>query len=182
LRPTVVHAGRSAWFRGTSERGGGLVCWIELLRALTTGRPLRDVLFVATAGDELGHIGLQAFLSTRADLARSAQAWLELGESLGAAQVDDTVLYASTSELAGRATEILAKGGVRVDDTMTGQRPPGGMALVHDAGGSYAALIGRGNPFARTSSDRWPQAVDVADVLRFARAFVKVGLERATEP
>ena len=182
LKPLVVHAGRSAWFRGTGERGGGLVCWIELLRALMTGRPLRDVLFTATAGDELGHIGLQAFLSARPGLAKDAQAWLALGESLGASRVDGTVLYASSAELAQRAAEILAGGEVRVEETITKQRPPGGMSLVHDAGGAYAVLIGRANALARSSGDRWPQAVDVGDVLQFARAFVKVGLARAIEP
>lgn len=181
-KPLVVHAGRSAWFRGTSERGGGLVCWVELLRATTTGRPLRDVVFVATTGDELGHIGLQAFLSTRGGLAKDAQAWLQLGENLGASRVDDTALYASSEDLARQAAEILAGGDVRVGQTVTGERPPGGMSLIHDAGGPYAALVGRGNPFARSSGDRWPQAVDVNAVLRFARAFVKVGLERATAP
>ena len=43
-----------------SERGGGLACWLEIMRAVRNGKPARDVLFVASSGHELGHLGLAA--------------------------------------------------------------------------------------------------------------------------
>ena len=45
---------RSGWYSCASERGGGIACWLELMRTLN-GRAPRDVLFVASSGHELGH-------------------------------------------------------------------------------------------------------------------------------
>ncbi len=64
--PLVVMTPRSSWWQSTSERGGGLVCWLEALRAvLAMGQPSGDVVFTANSGHELGHIGLDDFLVRR---------------------------------------------------------------------------------------------------------------------
>jgi len=39
--PVVVMTPRSSWWQSTSERGGGIVCWLESLRALAAGRRCR---------------------------------------------------------------------------------------------------------------------------------------------
>src|SRR5213078_1203191 len=59
--PLVVMTPRSGWWGCASERGGGLACWLEIMRAMRDARPVRDVLFVASSGHELGHLGLDAF-------------------------------------------------------------------------------------------------------------------------
>ena len=48
---------RSSWWQSTSERGGGLVCWLESLRALIASPPLCDVIFTANSGHELPSMG-----------------------------------------------------------------------------------------------------------------------------
>src|SRR6202035_3689413 len=56
-RPLVVMTPRSSWWQSTSERGGGLVCWLEVLRALIAAPPACNVIFTASSGHELGHLG-----------------------------------------------------------------------------------------------------------------------------
>ena len=68
-RPVVVMTPRSSWWQSASERGGGLVCWLETLRALIAVPPAGDVVLTANSGHELGHLGLDAFLE------RAARMW-----------------------------------------------------------------------------------------------------------
>ena len=60
---------RSGWWGCASERGGGLACWLEIMRAMCAARPVRDTLFLASSGHELGHLGLDAFIQRRPRLA-----------------------------------------------------------------------------------------------------------------
>ncbi len=48
--PVVVMTPRSSWWQSTAERGGGLVCWLESLRALLAAPPLCDVILTANSG------------------------------------------------------------------------------------------------------------------------------------
>ena len=61
--PVVIMTPRSSWWQSTAERGGGLVCWLESLRALVASPPLCDVIFTANSGHELGHLGLDDFMT-----------------------------------------------------------------------------------------------------------------------
>jgi len=63
--PVVVMTPRSSWWQSTAERGGGLVCWLESLRALIATPPACNVIFTANSGHELGHLGLDDFFETR---------------------------------------------------------------------------------------------------------------------
>ena len=54
---------RSSWWQSTAERGGGLVAWLETLRALLAAPPARPVIFTANSGHELGHLGLDDFVA-----------------------------------------------------------------------------------------------------------------------
>ena len=63
--PVVVMTPRSSWWQSTAERGGGVVCWLETLRALIAAPPACDVIFTANSGHELGHLGLDDFMRRR---------------------------------------------------------------------------------------------------------------------
>ncbi|MGA8400651.1 MAG: hypothetical protein WB697_12235, partial [Stellaceae bacterium] len=83
--PLVVMTPRSSWWQSTAERGGGLVCWLESLRALLAEPPGCDVVFTANSGHELGHLGLDDFVARRPEWDGSAgAAWLHYGANLGA--------------------------------------------------------------------------------------------------
>src|SRR4029077_5136935 len=84
LAPLVVMTPRSGWWRCASERGGGLACWLEIMRAMAALPPTRPFLFFASSGHELGRFGLEAFLARRPELIKSAT-WIHLGANIGAA-------------------------------------------------------------------------------------------------
>ena len=68
LAPLVVMTPRSGWWWCASERCGGLACWLEIMRAMRDAKPARDVLFVASSGHELGHLGIDTFMERRPGL------------------------------------------------------------------------------------------------------------------
>ena len=88
LPTVVVMTPRSSWWQSTSERGGGLVCWLETLRALITSPPRCDVIFTANSGHELGHLGLDDFMARRPGWERPAAdggaVWVHYGANIGA--------------------------------------------------------------------------------------------------
>src|SRR5262249_11154175 len=46
LAPLCVMTPRSGWHASASERGGGLACWLEAMRAVAAERPSRTVRFI----------------------------------------------------------------------------------------------------------------------------------------
>ena len=83
--PLVAMTPRSSWWQSTAERGGGLVCWLESLRAVMATPPARNVVFTANSGHELGHIGLDDFIARRPGWDRPGGAtWVHYGANLGA--------------------------------------------------------------------------------------------------
>src|SRR5262249_34137088 len=65
LPPLVIMTPRSGWWTCASERGGGIACWLELIRAMRGMKPARDVLFVASSGHEIGQRGIEIFTERR---------------------------------------------------------------------------------------------------------------------
>ena len=85
LLPLVVMTPRSGWYSCAGERGGGIVCWLELMRTLRAAQPVSDVLFVASSGHELGHLGIDAFVARRPGIVPKTAGWIHLGANIGAA-------------------------------------------------------------------------------------------------
>jgi hypothetical protein len=180
LAPLVVMTPRSGWFHCASERGGGLVCWLEAMRALAAVKPPRDVWFLASSGHELGHIGLESFIARHPELVKAARAWLHFGANIGAAQEPGHRLQASSDDLERIAVAAMRAEKTQADEvTPRGATPFGEAGQIHRGGGQYLSLLGR-NALFHHPNDRWPEAVDVAAVARFARAFVKVALRLAS--
>src|SRR5205085_1729769 len=91
--PLVVMTPRSGWWHSTAERGGGIVCWLESLRALIAQPPAGTVVFTANSGHELGHLGLDDFVARRPGC-EAASSWVHFGANLGAAGGDLSVMSA----------------------------------------------------------------------------------------
>ena len=83
---------------------------------LAAGKPLRDCVFAAFSGHELGAIGIDAFLKTRPDLAKNAQAWIFFGSDIGSPH-QPHVLHASNDALEQWALAALKKEGLGVSAT-----------------------------------------------------------------
>lgn len=172
--PLVVMTPRSGWWSCASERGGGLVCWLEIMRALHAARPLRDVLFVASSGHELGHLGLDNFIGRRPGLVPSATAWIHLGANIGAALGPANHLQASDDEMEKLMADAMREAGLATDYRRPRGEPPlGEAANVHKGGGRYISIIGK-NALFHSPADRGPEVVDLDVVERFARAFAAV--------
>jgi hypothetical protein len=165
---------RSGWYYCASERGGGLACWLEVLRRVRDARSARDILFVAFTGHEIGYRGIEVFLERQPDLVTSAKAWIYLGGNIGAAQGPAYRVQASDDEMEATMTGSMGSVGLKIDQRIPRGTMPGGEAAnVHRGGGRYVSIIGNSDLFHNTK-DRWPDAVDVKALERFASAFTTV--------
>ena len=181
LSPIVVMTPRSGWWQCASERGGGLACWLEALRALAAAGAPRSATFVASSGHELGHLGLESFIHRRSDLVKGAAAWVHLGANIGAAN-GRTRLQASDDVIERVAVAAMTRAGaVEQQRVPRGTVPAGEARNIHVGGGRYVSLLGS-SPFFHSQADRWPVAVDRAAVSRYATvvADVVVSLAMAT--
>jgi hypothetical protein len=164
--PVVVMTPRSSWWQSTAERGGGLVCWLESLRALLAAPPVADVVMTANSGHELGHLGLDDFLARRPGWERDAL-WLHWGANLGAAGGRLSVM-SSSEELRALAASELERAGQRPDVLApVTQVPSGETRDIHRVGGRYVTLVGT-NPWFHLPQDRLPHTVDTQAVTRIA--------------
>ena len=172
LAPLVVMTPRSSWWQSTSERGGGLVCWLESLRALLARPPARDVVFLASSGHELGHIGLDDFMARRPGWEKRAT-WVNCGDSIGARDGKLSV-QSATDELRRLVPDALTRAGQSPDAPAPSTLIPNGESRdIHRAGGRYVTLVGSNSLF-HLPQDRWPAAVDVPAIARIAAGMAEV--------
>jgi hypothetical protein len=177
LAPVVVMTPRSGWWQCASERGGGIACWLEAMRAVALVRPDRTVRFLASSGHELGHLGLDAFLHEEPALIKSAAAWVHLGANIGA-KGGRLRLQSVSDEMETLALDAFAKAGARVDTRAPRNAVPRGEARnIHVGGGRYVSLLGTNNPLFHNPLDLWPYAVDLEAAELYAAATVELVLQ-----
>ena len=171
--PLVVMTPRSSWWQSTAERGGGLVCWLESLRALIAAPPACNVIFTANSGHELGHLGLDDFMVRRPGwelpISEGGATWIHFGANIGAAGGE--LSLQSASDDLRRLTEIEFGRAGQAPDIVAPKTlvPTGETRDIHRAGGRYLTLVGS-NPLFHLPQDRWPHAVDTEVVTRVAAA------------
>lgn len=172
LLPLVVMTPRSGWWNCAGERGGGLYCWLELMRAVS--EPVRDVIFVASSGHELGHLGLQNFIRGRGTIIKDSQAWIHFGANIGAVAGNAGTMQFSDETMQSLAMKEIADTGMKVNQRPLGQTPAGEAGNIHRGGGRYVSLVG-GNELFHSQADRWPQAVNPEALSKLAHAFSAIG-------
>jgi hypothetical protein len=179
LPPLVVMTPRSGWYSCASERGGGMVCWLEAMRALQ-GRPRRTVLFVASSGHELGHLGINAFVDRRPGIVQKSVGWIHLGANIGAALMPGNTVQASDDDSEAMLSRTLASVGLSIDvRTPRGTMPRGEAEVVHRGGGRYVSMIGRSAVF-HNPEDRGPHVVDVQRIAQFTAAVTAMARQMAS--
>jgi hypothetical protein len=180
VAPLVVMTPRSGWWSCASERGGGLACWLEIMRAVRDAMPVREVLFVASSAHELGHLGLDAFIARRPGLVPQAKAWIHLGANIGAAQGPANVLQASDGEMEQLMAAAMTEVGLRIDRRHPrGVEPLGEARNIHRGGGRFISIIGKNDLF-HSPEDRGPEVIDPDVIERFAKAFATVATSLAS--
>jgi len=167
LAPVCVMTPRSGWHANASERGGGLACWLESMRAVKAARCARTVQFVASSGHELGYLGLHAHLERNPGLANNAFVWVHLGANIGAS-TGDTRMTPSDGALAAASTRALSPYGLGSIARTPVAQVAGEAATIQEQGGRFISFIGQ-NAWFHNPRDLWPDAVDIAAVARFAR-------------
>jgi hypothetical protein len=177
LAPVCVMTPRSGWHANASERGGGLVCWLETMRAVVAARPQRTVKFIASSGHELGHLGLHDYLHRNPTLAHDAFAWVHFGANIGSS-TGDVGMTASDDRMRDAALTALAPH--RLDTIRQSQaaQVAGEAATIREGGGRFVSFIGV-NAWFHNPNDLWPDAVDIAVVARYARATADLTLQLA---
>jgi hypothetical protein len=181
LSPLVVMTPRSSWWQSTAERCGGIVCWLETLRAVLAVGPTRPVVFTANTGHELGHLGLDDFIVRRPGwgwkAAERGALWVHYGANIGASGGALSVV-SPDAELRELASAELARAGQTHALAPRELVPSGETRDIHRAGGRYLTLVGTNKVF-HLPQDRWPDAVDVAAIARTAAAASRIGVALA---
>jgi len=169
--PLIVMTPRSGWWSCASERGGGLACWLEMMRAMSRTKPARDVVFVASTGHEIGYRGIEVFVERRAGIVTNSLAWIHLGANIGAATNPGNTIQASDDELEETLDAAMTGTGLTIDHRNPRGVIPGGEAgVVHKGGGRYVSIIG-GSALFHNPADLGPQSIDINTIARFAAAF-----------
>jgi len=179
LAPIVVMTPRSGWWVNASERGGGIACFLEIMRAVKSSRPIRDVIFTANTGHELGHTGLSLFLDNNPALIKNAHIWMHLGANFAAKFSPQVRLQYSDDESVASLEPWLKQNDLTPSAvTPIGQRPLGEARNVFDGQGRFVSILG-GNGLFHHPADRWPEAVDLNVTTKWVTAFVQLAVAEA---
>jgi hypothetical protein len=180
LSPIVLMAPRSGWWQCASEQASRLACWLEAIRVLAAGNPSRDCFFVALSGHELGHLGIDAYLKSRQDLIKRAHAWIFFGSSIGEPRQPNRI-HTSDDALEQWTVAAMDKEGLAVNGKARhGAMARGEAGAIQQGGGRFVTLVCGSNVYHNVA-DRWPEAVDVAILARYARAFANGALQLAQQ-
>ena len=132
------------------------------------------------SGHEISWLGADAYIDRRKDLPKRAFAFVHLGANIGAAR-QPNLIQASSDTLEQWALAAMNGEGLNVNRKAARSATPFGEAAVFKrAGAQYVALVCDNDAF-HNPADRWPDAVDVAALARYAAAFAKGVLELAQQ-
>jgi len=180
LAPLVLMAPRSAWWQCVSEQGSRLACWLEAIRVVAAGKPARDCFFVALSGHELDLLGMDAYIKRRPDLIKRAHAWIFFGSDIGAPR-QPNLIHASDDALEQWTVVAMAKEGLTVNAKARRDSMARGEASAVQQGGGRFVTVACASELYHSVADRWPEAVDVAALTRYAKAFANGALELAQQ-
>jgi len=176
--PVIVNTPRSGWWEVAAERGGGLACWMEVMRAVAAVPVPSTVVFTATSGHEIGYLGFNALVAGWPESVSTAT-WVHFGANIGAASGSRGTVFAADEAMAHVVRDSLPNPVPREMRYQIGSPGGGEMSEVHARGGrSYVALT-NDNAYFHMEADRYPENVDVATVAYFARCFTQVTLRLA---
>lgn len=178
--PLVLLTPRTSWWTSTAERAGGILAWLEALRALSAAPRRRAVVALATCGHELGHVGAHRAFAREPELAAESALVIHLGANLGCAEAARLVVRSNVAGLAERmADALVACGHPRGPiEAITGGQANGEAHEIASRGGRFLSLIGD-NPWFHAPEDRWPHSIDLPRATAIAAAAAAMAVEQA---
>ncbi len=183
--PLIVITPRSGWWHCAAERGGGIAALLEMMKGICSNNSVRDVLFMANTGHELGHLGFNHFLENHEGIVKKAKNWIHLGANFaatsrykrGAYPTSSVILQASNYELQNLILEEMNNHNIAPDICIPiGNRPFGEAQNIYDIGGNYVSILGN-NSFFHHPDDRWPKAIDIDKATKIIEAFISLGIK-----
>jgi len=135
---------------------------------------------MAFSGHELGFLGMDPYLKSRSSLIKRAHAWIFFGSSIGEPR-QPNLIHASDDVLEQWAVAAMNKEGLTVDGKARHDSNARGEAGAVQRGGGRFVTLACGSDVFHSVADRWPEAVDVACLARYARAFANGALELAQQ-
>ena len=136
-----------------------------MLRKLVDSHPTRDMIFLATAGHEIGYLGLKRYMIENKELLGRNPFWIHLGAS----STSKTRLYSNESQFQKLALDSMKKSGIFPEDQMpVGSRPHSEATEIFDIGGKFISVMSSNSIFHHVN-DRWPFSVDLSKLKNFQR-------------
>ena len=174
----VVSTPMTGWYTCVCERGPGIANFLALARTVAAEKWPAHFVFIATAGHEIGHGGMELFLRQGAPPPKDTLAWIHFGSSNACygfaegARIDhpEEERYLVLSKSAVALTDE-AFAGVAAKRLVTEKQAVGELRDVHAAGyANFLGMAGRHRTFHTPSDDVAATGPDILEPV--ARAFV----------
>ena len=147
---------------------------------LAAGNPARDCYFVAFSGHELGFLGIDPYIKRRPALVKRAHVWIFFGSDIGAPR-QPNLIHASDDVLEQWVVAALEIEGLAVNAKTPHDSPARGETGTIQQGGGRFITLACESPVYHSVADRWPEAIDVSTLARYARAFANGALDLARQ-
>jgi hypothetical protein len=174
----VVSTPMTGWYSCVCERGPGIANFLALARTVAAERWPAHFVFIATAGHEIGHGGMELFLKHGAPAPKDTLAWIHFGSSNACygfakgARTDrpEEERYLVLSKSAVALTDE-AFANVAAKRLVTEKQAVGELRDVHAAGyANFLGMAGRHRTFHTPSDDLGATGPEILEPV--ARAFV----------
>ncbi len=177
----MVSTPMTGWYTCVCERGPGIANFLGLARTVAAEKWPANFIFIATAGHEIGHGGMELFLKDGAPAPKDTLAWVHFGSSNACYAFDGgpqaptrtsapdaaRVLVLSKSAVA-LAGETLAS--IKVTPAVAEKEAVGELRDVHAAGyPNFLGIAGRHRFFHTPADDLSSTGPDILEPV--ARAF-----------
>ncbi len=179
----VVSTPMTGWYSCVCERGPGIANFLALARTVAAEKWPADFVFIATAGHEIGHGGMELFLKDGAPAPKDTLAWVHFGSSNACyGWSEGPQGPVRTSEPDAARVLVLSKSAVALADETLGaikatpmvaeRQAVGELRDVHAAGyPNFLGLAGHHRSFHTPGDDVSSTGPDILEPV--ARAFTE---------
>jgi hypothetical protein len=179
----VVSTPMTGWYSCVCERGPGIANFLGLARTVAAEKPPVNFIFIATAGHEIGHGGMELFLKDGAPPPANTLAWVHFGSSnacygwtegpqgLARSNEPDTARVLVLSKSAGRLADE-SFGAIKATHLVAEKQAVGELRDVHAAGyPNFLGLAGHHRFFHTPGDDVSSTGPEILEPV--ARAFTE---------